>query len=207
MKKLTITIVAFLLFTPLKASAKTKFFKFLSHLEHVKTLKISFVQITEYDPELNDRDIYEGVIEYKRPAKFKWSYTKNSRMEIVSDGKIVWTCIPEEKKLEKSSIEESMDYLPVIRILEYPKEFDKYFSVVSDAKFKDKTAYEVIPKKKNLTYEKVIIIFKENKPYPISFQVINEDGSTITYIIKKWQENVKLPDTLFTITRCKTEVK
>ncbi|SNR78051.1 LolA family protein [Desulfurobacterium atlanticum] len=207
MKKMAILMAIILMFFSLQANAKTKFSNFLSHLEKVKTLEISFVQITEYDPELEEKDIYKGKIEYKRPAKFKWSYTKNSKIEIVSDGKTVWTCIPENNKLEKTSTEESMDYFPIIRILEYPQEFSKYFMLVSDAKFKDKIAYEITPKRKNVTYEKIIIIFKEDKPYPVSFQVINEDGSTITYIIEKWQENVKLPDTIFTINRCKVEAK
>ena len=205
-RKILIPLLLFLIF-PLIAIGKTenKFYRFLEHLKAVNTLKISFAQITELDSEIGEKDFYSGVIEYKRPKKFLWKYTKNSQMEIVSNGKTVWTCIPEDKKLKKSKIDDALDYLPVIRILESPESFDNYFEIISNAKIKDKTAFELLPKKKNLGYKKVIVIFKEKTEHPISFQIINRDGSSLTYIVENWKENDKLPDTIFKVKRCQTK--
>ncbi|OMH41142.1 LolA family protein [Desulfurobacterium indicum] len=202
MKKYLLYIVLVFLLSAISALAENNLLSFIESLQRVKTLKVSFVQITRLDPDLDEKDVYEGEIYYKRPSKFKWVYTKNSEMEIVSDGKEVYTCIPEEKKLFKSSLKEGIDYLPMIRILESPQEFNNYFRVVSDAKFKDKVAFELVPLKDNLTYKRVIVVFRQDKIVPISFQVLNDDGSDITYIIKSWEENVKLPETVFKLDRC-----
>ncbi|WP_456395252.1 LolA family protein [Desulfurobacterium sp.] len=202
MRKHFLYIMLALLTSATAALAENNLFSFIEELSRVKTLKVSFIQITRLDPDLDEKDFYEGEIYYKRPSKFKWVYTKNSKMEIVSNGKEIYTCIPEEKKLLKSSLKEGIDYLPVIRILESPQEFDNYFRVVSDAKFKDKVAFELVPLKGNLTYKRIIVVFKQNSTVPISFQILNDDGSNITYIIKSWKENVKLPDTVFRLDRC-----
>ncbi|WP_457567568.1 LolA family protein [Desulfurobacterium sp.] len=201
MRRKVILSVLILFFASLPARAENMLLSFLTSLKKVRTLKVSFVQVTRLDPAFDQKDFYKGIILYKRPSKFKWKYTENSRMEIVSDGKSVFTCIPSERKVLKSPLKDGIDYLPIIRIIESPEKFGKYFRIISDAKFRDKIAFEISPLEKNVTYKKVIVVFKENNPIPISFQVFNDDGSDITYIIENWKENVKLPDTIFTLDR------
>ncbi|WP_456437107.1 LolA family protein [Desulfurobacterium sp.] len=202
MRKLLYFMVALVLLVITNAEAENNLISFIEGLKRIRTLEISFVQITRLDPDLKEKDIYEGTIYYKRPSKFKWVYTKNSKMEIISDGKVVFTCIPKEKKLLKSSLKEGIDYLPIIRILESPQKFGNYFRIVSDAKLKNKVAFELVPLKDNVSYKQIIVVFEEDKTVPLSFQVLNDDGSDITYIIESWKENIKLPDTIFKLDRC-----
>lgn len=186
-------VVIFSLFLAFPAYAG--FNDFVKSIEGVKSAVVSFKQITKIPVAGDEVSLYEGVIYYKKPLKFRWQYTKGSNIYIVSDGEFVETVFPEDGDCQLFKLTKESDLFPLVSLLENPKAFRKYYRVL------DKGNVAVVePKFKDSIFRRIVFFFKGKKLLKI--KTVQEDGTEETYLITDFKRNVNLKNRLFRLEKC-----
>ncbi len=172
---------------------------FLNRIEKVKTLEICFTQKSKLDPIQDEYDYYEGKLIIKKPLKFKWYYTRNSRAMVVSDGKFIYAYFPEQKQLNVSKVDNSTEVFPLISLISERLNFQKFYK--KEALKVEGGFTEVIfkPRFKSSIFKSISIVYDNKKVIPIKVVTFGIDGSENIYQITCWKENVKIDDSTFEI--------
>ena len=160
----------------------------------VNTLKIVFSQKTKLPVAGDEVSLYEGVIYYKRPLKFRWEYTKGANVLIVSDGKLFKSEIEGECQIGELS---NQPLFPLIELIENPEKFKEDFKV----KEVSKEEITVAPKYDGAFFKEITFVLKDGRL--VEVRTIQEDGTRANYEIKEVVKNLPLKDSLFQITPCK----
>ncbi len=164
----------------------------------VKTLKITFSQITKLPVAGDEVSLYKGVIYYKRPLKFRWEYTQGAKVLIVSDGKLVKSSVEGECQVGELSPE---TLFPLIELIENPKGFKMDFLVKEIKREGNWEAIKIVPKYKDPFFKEVTFILKDGKL--VAVETLQEDGTQAKYRIEKIVKNLPLKDSLFRVTPCR----
>ncbi|MEO2068667.1 MAG: outer membrane lipoprotein chaperone LolA [Desulfurobacteriaceae bacterium] len=170
---------------------------FLENLKFVKTLKIVFSQKTKLPISDDEVESYRGVIYYKRPSKFLWKYTKGSDIFVISDGKFLEVVFPEDRECQLTEVNESSEFFPLFKILDAPSKFYQFFKV-SDL---GSGEFVLEPRYEKSTFERIYLVVDKSCNLKL-FKTVQIDGTESKYVIKSFEENVKLEDNLFKLIPC-----
>ena len=164
----------------------------------VKTLKIVFSQRTKLPVAGDEVSLYEGVIYYKRPLKFRWEYTKGANVLIVSDGKFFKSEIEGECQIGELS---NQPLFPLIELIEDPQKFKRDFEVKEVEREGSIEVITVKPKYEEAFFKELKFVLERGRLKEV--ETLQEDGTRAKYRIEKVIRNLPLKDSLFKITPCK----
>ena len=178
------------------ASIEDLFFK---RIENVRSLEVCFIQKSKVDQIQENYDVYEGKLIFKKPLKFRWYYTKNSKAVVVSDGKFIYAYFPEQNQLNISQIDNSTEIFPLISLVSSRKDFEKFYDKEAVNVSGSFTEIVFKPKFKGSMFKEISIVFSNKRVIPVRILTLGVDGSENIYDIACWKENVKVNDSMFTI--------
>ena len=168
----------------------------------VDTAHIIFSQKTFLPIAGNDVTLYRGEILYKKPLRFLWRYTWGSKMEIVSDGKVIETVFG-DGSCQVAPIQADFNLFPLLLLAESPRSFLKDFDVVRDEKRGTSEVIVCRARGKNPFFRK-IIFFLEGERLK-SLKTVQFDGTEETFVIEKIELNVPVEESVFKPKKCKEQ--
>jgi len=186
-------VIFFLLFFTVPARAD--FREFVKSIENIRSAVVKFRQITKIPVAGDEVSLYEGVIYYKKPLKFRWQYIEGSKIYIISNGKFVETVFPDDGDCQLFRLTKESDLFPLISLFENLEVFRKYYKVIAKG---DVAVAE--PKFKGSFFKRIVFYFNGKKLLKI--KVVQEDGTEETYLITAFKKDISLKDNLFKLKRC-----
>jgi outer membrane lipoprotein-sorting protein len=117
---------------------------------------------------------------------------------VISDGKTVWTIIPDAAEVQVNNVSEGSDaFTPTKMLSSYNNEFkSKLIPKVNELNGKDVYTLELTPNKKK-SFDKVSLFIDKNKMQLFSIVIYDQNGSTYSYTMTTFEPNVKITSTDF----------
>ncbi len=112
---------------------------------------------------------------------------------VISDGKTVWTIIPDAAEVQVNDVAAGSDaFTPTKMLSSYSDEFkSKLIPKVNELNGRNVYALELTPNKKK-SFDKVNLFIDKNKMQLYSIVIFDQDGGTYTYTITTFETDVKV---------------
>lgn len=164
--------------------------------EETVTFRAAFVQ-KSYVKMMNQTLEAKGEVEIKKPGRMKWVYNAPDPQVLVSDRKILWLYLPEERQVTKMALEGIYSSNTPALFLAGRGKLTDSFDVMRVVRETGETTLVLAPKQEDQTLEK-LLLHTENK----NFQIV---GSTVYDKLGNWTEmrfqniqiNIDIPDSAF----------
>jgi outer membrane lipoprotein carrier protein len=124
-----------------------------NHYNRAQSLKLDFSET--YTVARRPAQIERGVLFLRKPGKMRWDYAAPAGKVFVSDGKNVFTYIPDRHRLEKSKLKESEDLRAPLAFLLGKLNFWKEFRSFSSRSEGDSTWVAATPVSDQTSYIQV----------------------------------------------------
>ena len=170
--------------------------KLTTRTESYKTIEVEFV----YKMENTDAGIdeqTEGTL-IVEGDKYRLNIAGQT---VISDGKTLWTYIADAEEVQINSLEDSEESISPNKLLssyneEYRSKFIKEeFTYGTTAYIIDLTPIE------GKSYYKVRLIIDKEKDQLLEATILDKNGSTYSYVIRKFIPNVEMPESTFTFNK------
>jgi len=159
----------------------------------IKAFKISFVQ-KSIELESTDSRVSYGNLIVQSPDKFYLEYTRPYKLIYVADGKKLWSY---DEDLEQVIVKSQLNILvntPAM-ILSQPQDIEKKYTIESFGTKSGIIQYKLIPKKKDSTFEFIVIGFKDGDLKVM--EMIDNFGQHTQLQFKKIEKNPVLKSNTF----------
>ncbi len=118
---------------------------------------------------------------------------------IMSDGKSVWTYLKEVNEVQINAAEpDAEDVISPTRIFTI---YESGFKTRYRGEGKDGNIpvhlVELVPEDNRKAYHKIQLRIDKKKHYIMSAKILNKDGTTMTYAVRKFNPDLSAPDNLF----------
>lgn len=116
---------------------------------------------------------------------------------VISDGETIWTYIEDAEEVQINSMEDSEESITPSNLLSSYN--DDYKSKFIKEDFQYGTTVNIIDLTPNegKTYSKVRVIIDKKKDELLDITIFDKNGSTYSYIIKKFEPNIELEEGAF----------
>jgi len=74
--------------------------------DRTQEFKADFRQ-TLTNPVYGRKQVFDGIVRFKKPGKMRWDYQTPEKKLFVSDGKVLWVYEPEDAQAYKQSLTDS----------------------------------------------------------------------------------------------------
>lgn len=172
----------------------------LNLFKGVNTARVVFSQRTLLPVAGNDVTLYRGEIFYKRPLKFLWRYTWGSKMEIVSNGKMIETVF-DDGSCQLTPIQTDLNLFPLLLLAESPRSFLKEFDVIRDEKRGNSEIIVCRAREKDPFFREIVFFLEGGKLK--SLKTVQSDGTEETFVINRVELNVPVKESVFELRKCK----
>lgn len=116
--------------------------------------------------------------------------------EVISNGETIWTYIEDAEEVQINEAEEDETITPTSLLANYNEDFRSKF--INEAFLYGTTAYVIdLTPIEGKHYYKIRLILDKSKMELLDFTIFDKNGSTYSYIIKKFETNVDLPESIF----------
>ncbi len=180
------------------SAAETDVQKILKGVEdrynRAKTLQISF---TENYAMRSRRLVEKGELYLRKPGRMRWEYSSPAGKLYVSDGKYVYSLIPDEKRAEKMNLKEADDMKAPLAFLLGHLQFHDDFREFRSRPEDGGVFITAIPKSDKLPYTEVS--FLTGPDFAIRKLVVKngQDASVLEFLFTNEKMNPPIADTLF----------
>lgn len=155
----------FLAFTSLvlvfSAQGKTDAGRLNQLLSDITTLEATFKQ-TLLDEQAKTIQESSGVFQLKRPGKFRWDYTKPYEQLIIADGRKLWVYDADLEQVTVKKQDTALGNTPAL-LLTGGRAVEKDFNVQSKGIQEGLEWFELKPKDKESSFQKINLAFSKNK--------------------------------------------
>ena len=171
------------------------------HYNHLRSLQSDFTEIYRGD---GLERVESGTLWLKKPRKMRWEYRSPKEKLFISDGRIVWFYLPEERQLRKTEFRKLDDLRSPLAFLlgktKLENELQGLSKVVDQAPL---TAGNIllrgIPQAMaGPTNEVQLEITPADQI--VRIVLLEADGATTEFRFTGWKENVELSDSSFQFT-------
>ena len=166
----------------------------------VRDLKMDFIQ--NYRSTRRSPRTETGILYLRRPGMMRWEYQSPAEKLFVSNGKMIYFYLPEERQVQKMPVKESRDQrVPFLFLLgkgNLKKDFSKIEWATDDKPFfqGNKIIY-AYPKKNIDEFAKILMEFD---PHVLQLQritIFDIDGSKNEFVFTNIKENLGVNALLF----------
>ena len=171
------------------------------HYNHLRSLQSDFTEIYRGD---GLERVESGTLWLKKPRKMRWEYRSPKEKLFVSDGRIVWFYLPEERQLRKTEFRKLDDLRSPLAFLlgktKLENELQGLSKVVDQAPVTaGNTLLRGIPQAMaGPTNEVQLEITPADQI--VRIVLLEADGATTEFRFTGWKENVELSDSSFQFT-------
>ena len=171
------------------------------HYNHLRSLQSDFTEIYWGD---GPERVESGTLWLKKPRKMRWEYRSPKEKLFISDGRIVWFYLPEERQLRKTEFRKLDDLRSPLAFLlgktKLENELQGLSKVVDQAPVTaGNTLLRGIPQAMaGPTNEVQLEITPADQI--VRIVLLEADGATTEFRFTGWKENVELSDSQFQFT-------
>jgi|SRR5690554_1725987 len=130
--------------------------------------------------------------------------------EIISDGKTVWTVIPEAEEVQINNVpeEDESDFISPTNILKlWEKGFKYKYDKEATLNGKQVHIINLYPEQpEDKSYHTIKLFINKNEMEPAQIVIKGKDGTDFTYVIKSFETNLVVPKGTFTFNNPAYEV-
>lgn len=170
--------------------------------EKVRDFSADFTHVYEGGV-LGRRVTERGNVLIKKPWKMRWTYTSPERKEFVSDGRKLYSYIPEDRQVIVSDVPADEGAATPALFLSGKgnilRDFDASFADMVSVPA-DTWALKLVPKRRDPEYEWLVLVV-DRQSFAIRMLVsVDSQGGESTFIFSDLKENVGLSDKQFNFT-------
>jgi outer membrane lipoprotein-sorting protein len=153
-----------------------------------QSIRLKFTYKMEY-PEANINETTQGEA-LVSGDKYQ---LKVAGQTVISDGKTVWTIIPDAAEVQINDVAAGSDaFTPTKMLSSYSEEFkSKLIPKVNELNGRNVYALELTPNKKK-SFDKVNLFIDKNKMQLYSIVIFDQNGGTYTYTMTTFETDVKV---------------
>ncbi|RZK51160.1 MAG: outer membrane lipoprotein carrier protein LolA [Pedobacter sp.] len=142
------------------------------------------------------KETQQGTLYVKANAnKYKVAMTNQ---DLISDGKVQWTYLKNDKEVQISNVDNSGDALNPAKIFTiYEKGFKYLYTGESKSGAKTYQMIELSPTDTKKSVFKVRLSIDKASKQIANIVIYEKNGNTYTYNVKTFSPNVKVPETTF----------
>ena len=120
---------------------------------------------------------------------------------VICDGETVWTYIEDAEEVQINAVEESEETITPEKLLSsYNKDYRSKF-IKEDFLYGTTVNIIDLTPIEGKSYSKVRLIIDKEKDQLHEITIYDKNGSTYSYVIKKFTPNVEVPDSSFTFDK------
>jgi len=142
-------------------------------------------------------------VQVKKPGKMRWTYTAPEKKEFVSDGRTLYSYIPEDQQVLVSKVppadEASSPALFLAGRGDVQRDFTASAPQVPDLG-RDELALKLVPKRPEQEYDWLVLVLDRQSLQIRRLVTADAQGGTSSFRFSSIKENVGLPDRTFTFT-------
>ncbi|MDA0692236.1 MAG: outer membrane lipoprotein chaperone LolA [Nitrospinae bacterium] len=164
--------------------------------ESVNTFTAKFLQ-KSYVKTMNQALEAKGDVLIKKPGKMKWIYNAPDPQVLVSDNKVLWLYIPDEKQVTKAPLDSIYSSNTPALFLAGKGKLSDTFNVVKVSKENNLILVDLIPIEEDNSLDR-LVLFADNKNYQIvGSSVYDKLGNKTEIQFSDIKVNVKIPEETF----------
>ncbi len=164
--------------------------------ESVKTITARFVQ-KSYVKTMNQTLEARGKVQIKKPGKMKWVYNAPEPQVLVSNEKILWLYIPDEKQVTKVPVESIYSSNTPALFLAGKGKLTDSFDVMKVSKEKGLITVVLIPKEEDNAVDRLVLVANSKSYQIVGSTVYDKLGNKTEIIFSDIRVNEKIPESTF----------
>lgn len=142
-----------------------------------------------------------GSVVVRKPGLMHWTYTWPEKKEFVSDGRRMYSYIPEDRQVIVSPVppadEASSPALFLAGKGDIARDFTASAADLPGLR-PDEYALKLVPRKPQQEYDWLVLVVARDTLQMRRLVTTDAQGGTSTFVFSRFKENVKLPDAAFT---------
>jgi outer membrane lipoprotein carrier protein len=144
-----------------------------------------------------------GTLLVKKPGKMRWTYTSPEKKEFVSDGRTLYSYVPQDRQVIVSQVAPADEASSPAMFLagrgDVGRDFRASFASVPGLAASD-VALELVPRAPQRDYDRITLVLDRTSLRIRRLVTADSQGGTSTFVFTKLRENVGLPDRAFAFT-------
>ena len=152
---------------------------------------------------LRRKAVERGRVQVKKPGKMRWIYTSPEKKEFVSDGRKLYSYIPEDQQVMVSTVppadEASSPALFLAGKGDVLRDFIPSIAEVPNLK-PNEVALKLVPERQQQEYDWLVLVLDRQSLQITRLITADAQGGTSSFSFTSIRENVGLPDKTFTFT-------
>jgi outer membrane lipoprotein carrier protein len=144
-----------------------------------------------------------GQVQVKKPGKMRWTYTSPERKEFVSDGRKLYSYIPEDKQVVVTDVPPADQASSPALFLAGKGDVVRDFAATTP-EVKDlgpgEVALKLVPREAQEEYDWLVLVLDRQSYQIRRLTTADAQGGTSSFTFSRIRENVGLPDKTFTFT-------
>jgi outer membrane lipoprotein carrier protein len=160
---------------------------------HTQTLQLGFTET--YRAQGRAR-VEKGELFLRKPGRMRWQYTAPAGKLFISDGKFMYSYVPDEKRAEKMKLKEADDLRAPLAFLLGKLHFTDDFREFQARPEEGGIYMTAIPKSDKLPYTEVSFLATPDGEIR-RLEVKGQDNSILQFAFDNEQKNPAIQDTLF----------
>jgi len=164
--------------------------RFLSELS---TLEARFEQAV-LDTENNRQGLFHGIVQIKRPDRFRWDYIAPEKKHIIADGRDVWMVDVELNQVTQHYQKWALKNTPATLLLSN-EPLENTFDVVELGERQQMQWLELLPVDAESDILRVLLAFKDDRL--LRLEMTDKFGQISRFSFFEIKRNLELSDELF----------
>lgn len=144
-----------------------------------------------------------GTLLIKKPGMMRWTYTSPEKKEFVSDGRRLYSYLPEDKQVTVSTVPATDDASSPILFLagkgNLLRDFTPSLTTVPGMQASD-VALRLVPTRPQREYDWIVLVLDRASLQIRRLVTTDSQGGTSTFVFTRLRENVGMPDKAFAFT-------
>lgn len=168
--------------------------------EQIQSFSADFEHIYEGGV-LRKKVTERGSVVVRKPGLMHWTYTSPEKKEFVSDGKKLYSYIPEDRQVIVSPVPPADEASSPALFLAGKGNIARDFTASAPTLpglAPDEYALKLVPNRPQQEYEWLILVVARGTLDLRRLVTTDAQGGTSTFVFSRFRANVKLPDSAFT---------
>ncbi len=158
-----------------------------------KTMRADFSQVVT-DKQGRKVQEVQGVMQLKRPNKFRWDYNKPFEQQIISDGKQIWLYDTELAQVTVRGISKALGSSPAA-LLAGGESLEKNFKLMDTARKDNLEWVSALPLEPDSGFEKIFLGFSDSQLQKM--ELTDSFGHNTSIIFSNLAQNNSISDGIF----------
>lgn len=142
-----------------------------------------------------------GSVLVRKPGMMRWTYTWPEKKEFVSDGRTMWSYIPEDKQVILNAVPAADEASSPALFLAGKGNIARDFTASAAAPpglRPDELAIQLVPRHAQPDYDALVLVVARDTLQLHRLVTTDSQGGTSTFAFRRLRENVGLPPATFT---------